>query len=527
MNRIALKILTFNLLLVFLPIGSFMFLDIFEEQLLRALENSLVQQGRLISAALSGTPSITADTAADFIRRMERKHTARYRILDRNGDLLADSAIIAEKESGAAVSGAQAAQPKDTRDSFMYQVASSPVRMFRRFFLPPVPSEEAPIYPENLKEGPEVKAALNGNYGSFTRISSGGQISVTLYSALPVIHDNSVIGVAVVSQSTFRILQDLYEVRLSLFKIFLYSIAAAGLLTIISAITISFPLNRLREEALVSLAPRSKDKIAYSYTTRSDEIGDLARSLTRLSTEVRDHVQYIESFASDVSHEFKNPLASIRAAVEMTKIAKNDEDKEKFLSIITEETESLKALLTGLRELSRLDMKDEELSKEYISIRETAENIYARLGKPQSLEIAENISGDGRVLIEGILLEQVFSNLLSNSSDFSPPDSVITIRLEYPEGKESKLGITVIDRGPGFDPDSIGNIFDRFYSYRPGQGDKKPEFAAEAEPHSGLGLAIVKSIIHYWQGSIEASNRLNAAGTVRGAQISISIPVET
>ncbi|MBN2510051.1 MAG: stimulus-sensing domain-containing protein [Spirochaetales bacterium] len=528
MNRIALKILTFNLLLVFLPLGSFMFLDIYEQQLLRALENSLVQQGRLISAALSGTPDISAEAAISFIRRMDRQHTARYRILDKSGELLADSSILPDSDISRTASSAEPPEPtnpRDTRESFLYQVASTPVRMFRRFFLPPVPSEEAPIYPENLKEGPEVKAALEGKYGSFTRISSGGQISVTLYTALPVFNGNTVTGAAVVSQSTFRILRDLYEVRLRLFTIFLYSIAAAGLLTVISAITISYPLNKLREQALVSLSPASKNAIAYSYTKRSDEIGDLARSLSRLSEEVREHVHYIESFASDVSHEFKNPLASIRAAVDMIKIAKNDRDKDHFLSIITSETESLKSLLTGLRELSRLDMKDEQLPREELSVKETAQNVFRRLGCPQKLHILENQAQETRIAIEGILLEQVFANLLSNSADFSPPDSIIKLSIDYPEGRQKQLGITIEDSGPGFDPGSIEKAFDRFYSYRPQPPAVSASETILTGSHSGLGLAIVRSIVHYWQGSIQARNALNGNGDVTGAVISVTIPL--
>ena len=521
MNRIALKILAFNLLLVFLPIGSYFFLDIYEDQLLNSLEHALVQQARLISAALAGDDYLDKEIANDFLSRLEQKHTARYRILDENGVLLADSATLGiQDETGQLPVPSGPEDPeKDTRDSFMYQIASSPVRMLRRFFLPPVPAAEAPLYPEDLKEGPEVQAALAGNYGSFTRISSGGQISVTLYSALPIMKNNKVIGAAVVSQSTFRILRDLYETRLIVFRIFLYSIAAAGLLTFVSAITISFPLNKLREEALVGLAPTSKNEIAYSYTSRSDEIGDLARALTRLSQEVRDHVRYIESFASDVSHEFKNPLASIRAAVDTAKIAQSPEDREKFLQIIEEETESLTALLTGLRELSRLDMKDEELPKSRISPGETAKHVYSRLGRTQNLMVSETGAFKREIEIEEILFERLLSNLFSNSADFSAEHSVISVLFDY--SQKSSLRISVADEGLGFDPDSIENIFNRFYSYRPDTGGR--EF--ETGTHSGLGLAIVKSIVQYWQGAVSAGNVLDEREHTVGARIDITIPV--
>ena len=153
-----------------------------------------------------------------------------------------------------------------------------------------------------------------------------GQRSLTLYSAVPIRHGDRVVGVALVSQSTFRILQALYEVRLRIFEIVIASFAAAVVIGLLMSATLVRPLVRLRHAAL-ALSDRRATPAGFGHVDRKDEIGDLARTLEELTARLDAHIKLLESFAGDVAHEFKNPLASIRVAAEV--IASTDDHAER------------------------------------------------------------------------------------------------------------------------------------------------------------------------------------------------------
>ncbi len=262
------RLLAFNLLLVFLPVAGFLYLDTYERQLLRSLEHALAQQARVLAASISGRGPLTADTAAAPLRALEGRHEARFRIVDPEGRLLADSSRLGRSQaspapgepvpspSSTAPVAAPAAPARNTpsRDAEtlpLYRLASFPIRLARRLFAPPEPPYESGEFYSGAATllGEELRAALAGGYGAATRISAGGQRSVTLYSAVPVMDREKVAGVVLVSQSTYRILRDLYELRLRVFEIFLVSIGAAVALSLVAGTTIVRPLTRLRRQA--------------------------------------------------------------------------------------------------------------------------------------------------------------------------------------------------------------------------------------------------------------------------------------
>ncbi len=201
---------------------------------------------------------------------------------------------------------------------------------------------------------PEVRTALEGKYGAATR-PTPGQRSLTLNSAVPIKSGGTVTGAVVVSQSTFRMLQALYSLRLRIFEIVLASVVLAALLSALMSATIVRPLVKLRSAAVSLAERRAPLSGTFNVVARRDEIGDLARALEELASRLDGHIRLLESFAADVSHEFRNPLASIRTAAEMLVAAEDPADRSRFFDMLTRDVDRLERLVAGVRELARID----------------------------------------------------------------------------------------------------------------------------------------------------------------------------
>lgn len=211
LSRITVRLLIFNILIVFLPVAALLYLDTYEQQLLRALEHALVQQGRILASALAGQNPLQPDSARRILQQLEQRHEARLRIVDPKGRLLADSSRLGPRRDEVTAAGANAEDVVPAEQRLLYLIATYPVQLYRRLFRPPEPPfEPAEFYINtSILMGPEIQEALEGRYGALTRISTGGQRSVTLYSAIPIRSEGSVVGAVLVSQSTYRILRDL------------------------------------------------------------------------------------------------------------------------------------------------------------------------------------------------------------------------------------------------------------------------------------------------------------------------------
>ena len=221
---------------------------------------------------------------------------------------------------------------------------------------PQPPATDADVYDRSpsVLSGPEITDALAGRYGAATRISKGQQ-SVTLYSAIPIMEGERVAGAVIVSQSTWRILSDLYALRLDIFQLFLWSLATSLVLSFLLSATVTVPLRRLRDQAHGVLDAQGRLAGTLVPVSRRDEIGDLSRSLGILTEKLARHITLVETFASDVSHELKNPLASIRSALELAQTEENARERAELLSMAMGDISRMEKLLAGVREISRID----------------------------------------------------------------------------------------------------------------------------------------------------------------------------
>jgi two-component system sensor histidine kinase ChvG len=347
---------------------------------------------------------------------------------------------------------------------------------------------------------PEVQSALDGRYGAATRISPAPRRSVTLHIAIPVRVEGAIEGIVLVSQSTGRILQALDAVRLDVFKVFLLSLGAAVVLSLVAATTIARPLARLRERAGDILDRRGRLRGGFAASARRDEIGDLERALAELTRELEQHLRSTEAFAADVSHEFKNPLASIRTATDMALEDVEPGERRRFLGMIQKDVARMERLLSEAREISRIDadLDDEERTAVILDELLSALVEGFRLRTAGSGIRFDLALADACVTVEASAdrLTQVFENLIDNAVSFSPPSGGVTIALRT---SGDKAEVTVADEGPGIPEEHRDRIFGRFFSYRPDD--------SSGPGHTGLGLALVRAIVESYGGRIETKPR--------------------
>lgn len=526
--RIGTRILLFNLLIVFLPVLSLLLLGTYEEQLLDALENNLVQQGRVTAAALATVPVFDTATSRSLLLALRGRHQARIRILDAEGALLADSSALAPGEDPAPVDGSSADDRSAAiarslpapRDTLLYRFGSLPVRVLRDAAgSPEAPLPSADFYAgAAYADGTEVQAALAGRYGAATRVSAGGQISVTLYSALPVERESGIVGAVLVSQSTFRILQDLYRLRIDVFRVFLWSLLAAVLLSIFQALTIARPLTLLQERARNVVDEYGRLTAPLAPTRRRDEIGALGRSLSELTRQIEGYTRRLEGFAADASHELKNPLAGISAHCEMALESNDDARKRRHLLQAQAGVRRALSIISGIRELSQIDSRSQppgrcrvveavEAAVSELRTRCPDHRLELRLESVPA-ESAGNGIREAEVPLPEERIHQILGNLIENARSFAPPDTRILVVLRGAR-EEDDLELRVLDEGPGIEEPQ--RVFDRFYSSR-----------VDRDGHLGLGLSIVQAIAESVGGDVAAENRQDAPS---GAVVRLTLPV--
>ncbi len=504
-SRISVRLLAFNVLLVFLPLAGVFYLGEYESKLEVALDRELVSRAHVIAAALSehGDP-VAVQVQALLDRQMDRSE-ARVRIIDSERLVIADSWARGRPEPPV---------PSEARDSILYRLGAAIFRVPNVMLDPSdLLVQPADYYEASGRlQGPEVLAAFQGAVGRQERTTEGGARSVTLYRAAPIWSRGEVVGVVLASQTTQTILVDLYAVRLGIFRIFVVSVIVSALLSLLIAATIVRPLSKLRKEAGDIVDRRGRLTGTFTGSKRLDEIGDLARALQTLTHSLERHVRFIESFSADVSHEFKNPLASIRTATDMLGEVDTDEERERFMVIIQQEIARMENLLSGIREVTLIDAELQGEERVVVPVGEivgrVVDGFRLRVGPRVAISFEAPVP-DIESFISPDRLAQVLENLLSNAVSFSPDNGAVDVRLRE-DGEQVVLSVS--DRGPGIPDSHKERIFDRFFSFRKGLADS-------GERHAGLGLSIVRSIVDGYGGTIELTDREDG-----GAVFDIRLP---
>ena len=275
--------------------------------------------------------------------------------------------------------------------------------------------------------------------------------------------------------------------------------------------------------ALVSYTKAIKEKDEKimkheKYFIRKDEVGQLSRSLNEMTEELYKRINIAETFSSDLAHEIRNPLTSLKGASEILDDTFDSKKRKKLIKVISHDVERIERLITDYSQMlkdeasfSRAKMEKIDLSNVVNSVVEDFNSDLSNLNKNIEIKINQNNLNGTKLNVLGVesKLEQIIANLLDNAVSFSPPNSKILVI--YGIEKE-QIQLIIEDEGSGFNEKNINKIFDRFYSNRP---EKFGE-------HSGLGLNIVKNIVELHGGSIMASNQPNQK---KGARIEILLPI--
>jgi len=512
-SRLPFRLLAFNLLLVFLPVAGVLFLGEYEERLETAEIRDLTHQARLIAAAIARGGTLDADTFEDVIQRA-KINDVRMRLIDSTGRVVADSHQI--------VAPAPQKPPRTDRRNILYRVGAFLLRPILRWIRPPEEPLEVDYYANAQRlTGNEIATVLRGREVFDKRITVQQsapssivqqQRSVTHYRMVPVVVAGWTVGAVVASKSTYTILQDLYVIRLRVMRIFLASIAAGILVSILFSATIVRPIRQLRLDARAVLDRRNRLHGHFKGSKRVDEIGELSRALERIMRRLDAHIAFIEKFAADVVHELKNPLASIRNANEMLADVSDPNDRRRFVRVIEQEVARMERLLSGVREISIIDAR---LGREEVhaidlgalmSMLVDSFRVRERDRIRFDLEIGP---GTHTVAASEDRLTQVFENILDNAASFSPEGSTVSVRVTAENGA---VAARVADEGPGIPDANLTRIFDRFFTHR-------PVTSRHAAGHTGLGLAIVSAIVDAYGGTVTVAN-----GESRGAVLTVRLP---
>jgi two-component system sensor histidine kinase ChvG len=520
------RILAVNVLALALLAGGFLYLGKYQTSLMGQQIESLKMQGEIFGAALGEGAVLDSadegevllpDLARQMMRRLVAPTKTRARLFDIKGDIIADSRVL--RGPGGAVQVLEL-PPLDSEgpildfaeNAYDWVVGKLPRR--KRF---PVYRESASPRASNYAE---VAAALRGETGDAIRgdPATGGLVFSV---AIPVQRYKQVLGALMLSTGSSEIEEELRTVRLELLRIFGVALLVTVLMSFYLAGTIVRPIRRLAAAAERARGRRARVEIP-DFTRRGDEIGDLSGSLREMTDALWQRMSAIERFAADVAHEIKNPLSSLKSAVETAIRIEDPTNQRRLMAIILDDVERLDRLITDISDASRLDAELSRLELAPVDIaamlRALVEMHDATQAEDEPRLVLDLPERARPLVVPGIetRLSQVFRNVIANAVSFSPPRREIRLTARL-DGRA--VLVAVEDEGPGIPEDKLTAIFDRFYTERPA-GEK---FGT----HSGLGLSISKQIVEAHRGMIWAENRKDGAGAVIGAIFSIRLPAQS
>jgi two-component system sensor histidine kinase ChvG len=550
------RIVVLNLAGLVVLLVGILFLNQFRAGLIEARVQSLLVQGEIIAAAIASSATVETNTiwvdpdkllelkagestawneeeegtalefpinperVAPVLRRLVSPTKTRARLYDRDGGLIVDSRYLYSRGD---ILRFDLPAPQTEPPGLLDRIASGIEGWFRRSDLPAYQE----LGSENGRGYPEVARALSGAPSSVVRVNASGEIIVSV--AVPIQRFRAVMGSLLLSTQGGDIDAIVQAERVQMVRVFLIAAVVMVVLSFLLAGTIAGPVRRLALAAeRVRFGNRRRAEIP-DLTNRGDEIGHLSGALRDMTASLYRRIEAIESFAADVAHELKNPLTSLRSAVETLPRAKSDESRGRLLDIIQHDVRRLDRLISDISDASRLDAELQRQDAEpvdLVKLLRTVIGIQNEVKRADGVRIALTIAdaAQGRdafiVLGHDSRLGQIVNNLVDNARSFTPERGEVRVQCRR---IRSEVEIVVEDDGPGIRDEAFDKIFERFYTDRPDQGFGQ---------NSGLGLSITKQIVEAHGGSIRAENRTRAARhgelpQVLGARFVVRLPAAT
>ncbi len=513
-SRIARLIFASNMAGLVILIAGAMVLNEMRAGLVVSKKQDLVAQSQVFTNLLSegatfGQPLPRLDTqlARATIRSLALPISVRAQVRDRAGEVVADSFMLSERVD---VSALPPVEQPGTVQRISADLSNRASGLISRI----LPERGAgAVRAQTFDE--EFAAAMSGETAASQRFSDRGQRVISV--SVPVQHVSAVVGVLTLEASDVEEIVRAERAALVPFILVavLVALITAGLLTL----GIARPLRRLAVAADNVRAGETERLDLPELSRRRDEIGDLAQSMQAMTEALLDRIEANERFAADVAHEMKNPLTSIRSAVETAERMQDDpEAREKLRKVIASDVKRLDRLITDISNASRMEAEFTRLPAESLDIGRLCQQIVETYDATREdgavpVRFSDDTMGAG-LMVRGREgpVGQVLRNLIDNARSFSPMGESVTVRLEQGrQGQQTRARIVVEDNGPGIPPDKLETIFNRFYTDRPP--------GAAFGNNSGLGLSIVRQIVESHRGSVIAQNRPEG-----GAQFVVELP---
>ncbi|QCG87105.1 stimulus-sensing domain-containing protein [Azospirillum sp. TSH100] len=553
MSPLTLRILAVNVLALALLMAGLLYLGRYQDRLIQAETEALATEARIFASALGEgavnriltTPSPTGDESGErfelapelarpMIRRLAEATATRTRLYDIDGHMLSDSRVLVGSQGRIEIRELPTPPSGDP--------VSRAINDLYTRLIDVVPSREGlPVYRERPgQSNPDVERALSGETAATVwRVDgAGGDPELLLTVAVPVQRYREVLGAVLLTRGGGEIDRAIRSVRFDILRVFAVALLVTVGLSFYLAGTIARPIRRLAQAADRLRTSHGRHAGIPDLTRRGDEIGELSGVLREMTDALWTRMDAIERFAADVAHEIKNPLTSLRSAVETAGRVSDPRHRDRLMAIIADDVQRLDRLISDISNASRLDAELSRAEPEPVDIgllltmlaelRQTVaatmdERVAAGEGDgtdgealPQPPRVVVDVPAGERLVVPGLegRLTQVFQNLIDNALSFSPPGG--TVRLTARRSGRS-VRVVVSDQGPGIPDGKEEAIFDRFYTERPA-GEK---FGT----HSGLGLSIAKQIVSAHNGSVFAKNRQVSDGTIEGADFVVTLPL--
>lgn len=539
-SRLSLRIFAVNVMALIVLAFGLLYISRYQQELITGELDSLERQAQIYAGAIAEaarysslitTPdpamgvmvkdSLSRERTRNMVRRLGETTINRIRIFNDQGRIMGDSDILGG--AGGVIRATPLApmhfgSEHSLKDMFVDLLPSG-------LRLKTYPEDLTPRRSRRSEFFPDVQEALEGRASSTAWVSGAHSRDIILSAAVPVQHLKQVLGVVYVTRDGTTIAESIRQMKLDIIKLFGVALGITFILSFYLAAGIASPLRKL-SRAAEALRRGARQAEIPDLTSRHDEIGDLSQALREMTEALAARLGSIERFAADVAHELKNPLTSLRSAIETVQLVKEKADRDKLMAIILHDLQRLDRLISDISGASRLDA---ELSREdmnLVDLRPLLTHLAQSYAAPMQ-RVKDNFDAEQRVvldlppendvlIIHGIegRLAQVFRNLIDNALSFSPDDAAVLIRV-VKDNTKKQWKVMIEDKGPGIPDAKLEAIFDRFYSERP-EGEAFGR-------HSGLGLSIAKQIVDAHRGLIYAENIVDQNGTRLGARFTVAL----
>lgn len=537
-TRLTLRIIGVNVLALLTLVIGMAYLGQYQEKIVASkletfqtevyLISTTLMEGALVPSADNKGRRIRADLAENLSGSLAVTLKKRIMVFDEQGVLIADSERVSSRKDIKPIFSLE----DDDRTKLQSVEILKDIGGLILSLLPKRDNLQ-PFHGTlsiSAEDYPDVADALKNKLSMSIWKNQNDDMVLTV--AMPVFDGSEIAGAALLISDDGEIRAAMGDAWFDILKIFLMTLLVTVLISIYLSGVIARPLKKLADAA----ENVRKGKLKYTdipdMRDRNDEIGELSVVLRAMTQALWERMEAIESFAADVSHEIKNPLTSLRSAVETAAIVKNKEDRDRLFEVIKHDIDRLDRLITDISSASRLDA---ELSREMfvrfdfvVLLRSLLDLYKSPLEREKSgtaadvdfavregVKIEVNLGKDSVLVVgsEGRLM-QVFQNIIANALSFSPMGSTILVSVVR---KGARVNISIEDEGPGIPENRLENVFERFYSERPSH--------EEYGRHSGLGLSICRQIVVAHNGLIYAENRKTRSGKIKGAKFTVILNV--